>query len=100
MTVQDHIGSIFPAWEDIPAQHRLLIPVEQREHLIHGELRRVDGPVQEVFSPVCVNSPAGPRRHRIGSFPLMTEAQAVAVLDAAVSAYDNGRGAWPTHDRW
>jgi glyceraldehyde-3-phosphate dehydrogenase (NADP+) len=35
-------------------------------------------------------------RYRIGSFPLMTETEALAVLAAAAAAYDNGRGAWPT----
>ncbi len=96
MTIQDHIDSIFPAWDEIPAQFRLPAPVEQRDYLINGELRRLEGAVQEVFSPVCVRTALGVERHRIGSFPLMTEAEALAVLDAAVTAYDNGRGAWPT----
>lgn len=96
MTIEKHIGSIFPAWADIPVQHRISTPVEQREYLIAGELRRVAGATQDVFSPVCINSPAGLARHRIGSFPLMTEPEALAVLEAAVAAYDNGRGVWPT----
>lgn len=96
MTIQDRIGSIFPAWNEIPATARLAAPVEQREYLIDGELRRLDGATQEVFSPICIRTAAGLERQRIGSFPLMTPAEALAVLDAAVAAYDNGRGAWPT----
>jgi len=96
MTIQNRIDTIFPTWAEIPAQHRIPAPVEQREYLINGELRRLDGASQQVFSPVCVNTAKGLERHRIGSFPLMTEAEALAVLDAAVVAYDNGRGAWPT----
>ena len=96
MPIQDRIGKIFPAWEDVPAQHRVPTPVEQRVTLIAGELRRIEGATQEVFSPIYVNASAGLQRYRIGSFPLMTEAEALAVLDAAVAAYDNGRGAWPT----
>ena len=96
MPIQDRIGNIFPAWEDVPAQHRVSTPVEQRVTLIAGELRRIEGATQEVFSPIYVNASAGLQRYRIGSFPLMTEAEALAVLDAAVAAYDNGRGAWPT----
>jgi glyceraldehyde-3-phosphate dehydrogenase (NADP+) len=35
-------------------------------------------------------------RQLIGSFPLMGEPEAMAALDAAVAAYDSGRGNWPT----
>ncbi|NJC88505.1 MAG: NADP-dependent glyceraldehyde-3-phosphate dehydrogenase [Desulfuromonas sp.] len=96
MTIAERIGSIFPTWDDIPEPYRLATPVEQREYLIDGALRRLDGAVQEVFSPVCIRTSAGQQRYRIGSFPLMTEAEALNVLAAAVAAYDNGRGAWPT----
>jgi len=96
MTIQNRIDSIFPAWDEIPVSSRIPATVEQRDYLINGELRRLDGASQEVFSPVCVKTATGLERHRIGSFPLMTEAEALAVLDAAVAAYDNGRGRWPT----
>jgi glyceraldehyde-3-phosphate dehydrogenase (NADP+) len=95
MTIQER-DDLFPTWDEIPAAYRLPAPVEQRTYLIDGELRLLDGAVQEVFSPVCLRTANGLQRHRIGSFPLMTEAEALAVLDAAVAAYDNGRGAWPT----
>jgi glyceraldehyde-3-phosphate dehydrogenase (NADP+) len=96
MTTNDRTDNLFPTWAEIPVQHRIPAPVEQREYLIDGELRRLDGASQEVFSPVCVKTAKGLERQRIGSFPLMTEAEALAVLDAAVAAYDNGRGVWPT----
>jgi glyceraldehyde-3-phosphate dehydrogenase (NADP+) len=32
----------------------------------------------------------------IGSYPMLGEAECDAALDAAVAAYANGRGAWPT----
>jgi glyceraldehyde-3-phosphate dehydrogenase (NADP+) len=35
-------------------------------------------------------------RQVIGSVPDCTETEALAALDAAVSAYDSGRGVWPT----
>jgi glyceraldehyde-3-phosphate dehydrogenase (NADP+) len=96
MTIQSRINSIFCAWDDIPEQFRMAAPIEQRQYLINGELRCLGGATQEVFSPICIKSGDGLQRHRIGSFPLMTEAEALTVLDAAVVAYDNGRGAWPT----
>ena len=96
MMIQSRIESIFCEWDDIPEQFRMTTSVEQREYLINGELRSLEGATQEVFSPVCIKSADGLKRHRLGSFPLMTEAESLAVLDAAVAAYDNGRGAWPT----
>ena len=96
MATDTGIGSPFPTWDAIPAQFRLAAPVDLREYLINGELRRLDGAVQEVYSPVCIETAAGVSRVRLGSFPLMTEAEALEVLAAAVAAYDNGRGAWPT----
>jgi glyceraldehyde-3-phosphate dehydrogenase (NADP+) len=32
----------------------------------------------------------------LGSFPSLTEKEALEALDAALKAYDNGVGAWPT----
>lgn len=96
MTISEKIATLFPAPEDIPPQHRLTDPLELRTYLMGGELRQWEGATQEVLSPVCVRTPAGPERVRIGSFPLMGETDALAALDAAVAAYDNGRGEWPT----
>jgi glyceraldehyde-3-phosphate dehydrogenase (NADP+) len=96
MTIQQRLRNMFPSLEEIPREFRITTPVDQRNYLINGELRTLAGATQEVFSPVCVQTAAGPQPFRIGSFPLMTEAEALAVLAAAVTAYDNGRGAWPT----
>jgi len=47
-----------------------------------------------------VSGPAfNPRRLRseiIGSYPLLEEENSLEALDAACTAYDHGRGAWPT----
>lgn len=96
MTIQGRHNGIFCGWDDIPEQFRITAAVEQREYLIDGELRTLEGATQDVFSPVFIQSAEGLKRHRLGSFPLMTEAEALSVLGAAVAAYDNGRGVWPT----
>jgi acyl-CoA reductase-like NAD-dependent aldehyde dehydrogenase len=50
-----------------------------------------------VQSPVWLRDDAGvPAAFPIGSYPEMGELQSDAALDAAFSAYDNGRGEWPT----
>jgi glyceraldehyde-3-phosphate dehydrogenase (NADP+) len=96
MVVQSQLQSIFPAAADIPADVRLDGPIAQDTYLAGGELIRWDGPVQEVFSPVFLRDGAGPAAARLGHFPLLTTAAADLALNAAVSAWDNGRGHWPT----
>jgi glyceraldehyde-3-phosphate dehydrogenase (NADP+) len=96
MATLAEIESIFPDENGIPAAHRLDGPVNQTEYLINGELRHWDGPALDVFSPVCVKTGDDLRQQRIGSYPLLSEHEARQALDAAVRAYDHGRGQWPT----
>ena len=71
--------------------------VHQRSWLIDGELRPWHGPCQPVLSAVCVRGPtASLTQVELGSIPQGGEAEAEAALAAAVAAYDNGRGEWPT----
>jgi glyceraldehyde-3-phosphate dehydrogenase (NADP+) len=90
------ITTIFPADDQIPADARLAGPIEQREYLVNGELRKWEGAMQEVLSPVCAETAAGPVPRVLGHYPLLGEKEALAALDAAVAAYDHGRGRWPT----
>ncbi len=82
--------------EAIPPQFRLGDPIEQRDYLCDGEIRRWDGPQLDVLSPVCEVVDGTARQTRIGSYPLLTQTQSLEALDAACRAYDHGRGAWPT----
>jgi glyceraldehyde-3-phosphate dehydrogenase (NADP+) len=87
---------VFPDAPGLPEELALPGPVEQRDYLIDGAIRLWDGPVQHVASPICSETPTGPVQRVIGSFPLFGEREALAALDAAVRAWDNGRGVWPT----
>jgi glyceraldehyde-3-phosphate dehydrogenase (NADP+) len=50
-----------------------------------------------VLSPICLrDAEGGLRQVELGSCPQGGEAEAEAALEAAVRAYDNGRGVWPT----
>jgi len=91
-----NLEAIFPEDDQIPLEFALADQVDQRAYLVNGEIRQWDGPVNEVFSPICVQTPKGLQRKRIGSFPVCTEKESQEALDAAVAAYDNGRGEWPT----
>lgn len=89
------LDSLFPSAENIPETWRLGAPLEQRDYLVNGELRRWDGPLATVRSPVWLKQ--GDEEHQVilGSAPLLDAETALTALDAAVQAYDKGRGAWP-----
>ncbi|MFH2054302.1 MAG: NADP-dependent glyceraldehyde-3-phosphate dehydrogenase [bacterium] len=75
---------------------REAIPLVLDRYLIDGELRAWAGPRQEVYSPLPVGDGKEPRPGTVGEYPLLTEEAALEALDAAVAAYDHGRGPWPT----
>ena len=89
------LDSLFPSADNIPEAWRLGAPLEQRDYLVNGELRRWDGPLATVRSPVWLKQ--GDTEHQVilGSAPLLDADTALTALDAAVQAYDKGRGAWP-----
>ena len=80
----------------IPEAWRLAAPLHQRQYLLNGELHEWAGPVQEVVSPMFERQADYSLKPRvIGSYPLCDEAEALKALDAAVAAYNHGRGEWP-----
>lgn len=90
------LAQLFPAEDQIPAEFRIE-PIHQREYLLNGEMRQWDGPVSEVYSPVCIPDASGTlQRKLVGSFPVTGPKEALEALEAAVAAYNNGRGEWPT----
>jgi aldehyde dehydrogenase (NAD+) len=97
MANSDALRQLFPRDGEIPADHRPPPPIHQRAYLINGELTASDGPVDTVRSPVCVCTADGRlERIELGSVPSGGEHEAIEALDAAVAAYDDGRGLWPT----
>jgi hypothetical protein len=96
MSLPEIPRGIFPSENEIPAQFNIPEPIEQKEYLINGEIRQWGGEMREVRSPVCVRTAAGLQRKLVGYFPLLTQKESLEALDAAVAAYNHGRGAWPT----
>lgn len=86
------------AWPSPPLSTTLTdsIPLEHRTYLRDGEILVWEGAIEDVLSPVCVAGDNGPQPLRIGSHPRLNGAEALKALDAAVAAYDLGRGAWPS----
>lgn len=96
MDILDKVQNIFPEEKNIPADVMKNLPLHQTEYLVDGELRQWKGKMRDALSPVCVKTPSGTVQKIIGTYPLMTEKESMHALDAAVRAYDNGRGKWPT----
>src|SRR5450432_589100 len=91
------LSKLFPTQSDIPPEHRLAGPIHQRTYVINGELATWEGETKTVLSPVCTRQPDGSvAQVEIGSYPIMGVDESDRILQAAVAAYDNGRGEWPT----
>src|SRR6478735_2394557 len=89
------LQQLFPN-ADILREHQPPSPVHQRHYLIDGELRPWEGPLETVRSPVCVRGEGTLEQVELGSYPVGGEQEAEEALAAAVAAYDEGRGVWPT----
>ena len=96
MELENKIQSIFPEEKDIPRQFKLTAEVIQKEYLVNGELRSWDGPMHQALSPICIRDSSTVQQKPLGRFPLLTEEESLGTLGAAINAYDNGRGPWPT----
>jgi aldehyde dehydrogenase (NAD+) len=97
MANSDALRQLFPKDGEMPVDHRPPPPIHQRIYLVNGELKTWDGPVDPVRSPVCVRTADGRLEQiELGSVPSGAEQEAEKALEAAVAAYDDGRGLWPT----
>src|SRR5690606_3232429 len=90
------VQDIGTADHSIPAEFRLDETIEQREYLLNGELKKWDGPLSPVVSPIYTRIDGKLKQKVLGATPLLTAQEAMAALDAAVRAYDLGHGSWPT----
>ena len=97
MKTREALSRLFPSEQEIPAEVRRLSPIHQRTYLVNGAFKTWDGSCHTVLSPVCVRlAEGGLQQIELGSYPIVSEGQSDEVLEAAVAAYDNGRGEWPT----
>jgi glyceraldehyde-3-phosphate dehydrogenase (NADP+) len=90
------LAAAFPDGDHLPAEHRPDPRPYERHYLQDGVVREWTGPCTDVSSPICVRQDGVLKRPVIGRVPAMDEAAALAALDAAVRAWDYGRGVWPT----
>jgi glyceraldehyde-3-phosphate dehydrogenase (NADP+) len=93
-SLEKTISNLFPTLEEVPPEFQLQTPIHQREYLLNGELRTWSGETEVVQSPILVKINGELQAITLGDFPLFTPQQALEALDAAVKAFDNGKGAW------
>ena len=89
-------NGVFPAKDTIPDHLKIEQPINQREYLINGELKEWSGNLNPVMSPIWLKEGNELKQQLIGYTPLLTTKESMEALDAAVKAYDLGRGLWPT----
>ena len=89
------LKQVFPKKGNVPNEKMISI-VNQRGYLCDGEIVEWNGDVESVYSPIFLKSQSQLEHTYLGEYPLMSETEALEVLNAAVSAYDNGKGVWPT----
>lgn len=86
---------MFPTLAEVPQKYRVE-PFEQSSYLVNGEIVEWHGARKDVYSPVQIKQGDSVCPYRLGSYPLLSGKAALEALDAAVAAYDLGRGKWPT----
>ncbi|MDB5231817.1 MAG: aldehyde dehydrogenase [Chitinophagaceae bacterium] len=96
MSLPIPLEEIFVEEKEVPAEFQLPGLINQKEYLSNGEMKQWDGDMHTVVSPVYFKTADGLKPRVIGSYPLCTGKEANEALDAAVAAYDNGKGEWPT----
>jgi len=78
----------------IPEQFQIKKEIHQKTYLVNGELISWDGKNTEVYSTISSSEPY--KRTLLGSIPDLGEKEAMKALDGALTAYDEGKGTWPT----
>ena len=79
---------------NIPAEFKVNAPIHKKAYLVNGELKEWNGKSTEVFSSISSTADYAPTL--LGSIPDMGETEALDALEAALAAYDQGKGIWPT----
>jgi len=92
--MQNNKLDIFTDLNSIPEIYRIK-NLDQKEYLINGEIKIWNGETEKVYSPICLKKNDKIDQIIIGSYPLLSEKEAMQSLESAVNAYNNGQGEWP-----
>ncbi|WP_027137692.1 NADP-dependent glyceraldehyde-3-phosphate dehydrogenase [Gaetbulibacter saemankumensis] len=78
----------------IAKEYKIDTLLHQSTYLVNGELKEWHGEKAEVYSTISSTETYKPTL--LGTIPQLGESEALEALDSATSAYDNGKGLWPT----
>jgi aldehyde dehydrogenase (NAD+) len=97
MITSQQLRDAFPSESELRSSEIRPAPVHQRQILVGGKLKPWTGKLNTVRSAICVRKADGSLEQvELGSYPAGGLPEAEEALAAAVAAYDNGRGEWPT----
>jgi len=94
--MKQNLEQLFPMETEIPPEFQINELIKQTEYLVNGELRIWKEDCQEVYAPICIRTETGLSQKLLGTYPLLPENLVLEGLLAAVEAYQNGKGLWPT----
>lgn len=80
--------------KDLSKNYDISDPIQASQYLVDGKLITWDGKMADVRSTISSTKDYKPTF--VGQVPELEEAQAHESLDAALKAYDKGKGKWPT----
>ena len=80
--------------QQIPEKYQLKESIESKQYLINGKLIDWNGEMTPVKSTISLSDEY--EHTYLGSVPELEEEQAHESLNAALDAYDQGKGDWPT----
>jgi len=82
---------------NIPDTYKIKESYHQDTFLINGKLKEWGGETSKVYSPIYTQNSEGKLAPTfLGDIPDLGEKEAITALNAAVDAYDKGRGEWAT----
>lgn len=80
--------------DNIPEEFQIKETIDQRHYLVNGQLKSWSGNSTAVYSTISSTDDYKPTL--LGNIPDMGEPEAIDALEAALGAYDKGKGIWPT----
>jgi len=78
----------------IPKAYQIDSLLHQSTYLVDGELKQWHGDTAEIYSTISSTKTYKPTL--LGTIPQLGETEALEALNSATTAYDNGKGLWPT----
>ena len=79
---------------NIPKQYQITETIDQNTYLVDGQLKSWTGETSEVYATISSTETYKPTL--LGTIPTLGEKEALDALNSAVSAYNKGKGLWPT----